>query len=371
MIRCRSQLQGDQRGMVLVVALPMAALLVACLWYLISVGDAVLHRERLQDTADATAFESAVLHARAMNTEVSLNLLGASLAAVPAALDVVGQGRALLELASGTERALGARVAESAQIVSDTQLALRALAPLLATSEATRNNSLLAHEYRAADGAIALSFAALPTAEQATLTADAREPWLLTAAAAQHVEPHAAARLPLRAAQPSAAFDVLPRGAADEPTSPARQLGTTLEIDPRAQNGNALFQTWSIARSDRFAPERADERGMSLASPARPVQLAANNAAFAQAEYYFDCADSWEHCAADAAWMPRWTARLRRFERPDGEHDRARARELAKRFTHASAALDRVLQRTQSGRARDYIRALFEAPPCGRGPCLH
>jgi hypothetical protein len=32
----------------------------------------------------------------------------------------------------------------------------------------------------------------------------------------------------------------------------------------------------------------------------------------AQAEMYFDCAESWAHCAADAAWQLRWTARLRR-----------------------------------------------------------
>jgi hypothetical protein len=32
----------------------------------------------------------------------------------------------------------------------------------------------------------------------------------------------------------------------------------------------------------------------------------------AHAEMYFDCAASWERCAADAAWQPRWRARLRR-----------------------------------------------------------
>jgi hypothetical protein len=32
----------------------------------------------------------------------------------------------------------------------------------------------------------------------------------------------------------------------------------------------------------------------------------------AHSEMYFDCAGSWERCAPDAAWQPRWRARLRR-----------------------------------------------------------
>jgi hypothetical protein len=430
-------LRSDERGMILVIALPMAALLVGCLWYLISVGDAVLHRERLQDAADATAFESAVLHARAMNTEVGLNLLSASLSSIPAALRAIevvatsslslsGEGRTLLDLALSTDHELGPRVAASLQVVHDTQLALRAVAPLLATAEATRNNSALARELGAADGAIALSYAALPVEEQSALAADIDRPWLLVAATATRTrESNAAdARLPLEPSPPLAACadtrTILPpsaaallharqldrqlaelaqklgsglEGAACAQTACASAQGgpaeaqqlcqealsrlphtqpvTTLEVSAGAQNGNALLQTWAIARRDRFAAEPSNERGMSLASPARPVDITPKNTAFAQAEYYFDCADSWERCAQDAAWSPRWTARLRRFERPDGERDRVSARRIASAFSHASNALDAALRPTGSGHARDYVRALFEAPACGPTPCLH
>mgnify|MGYP003471371393 CR=1 FL=1 len=371
MFRRSQQLKSDERGMILVVALPMAALLIGCLWYVISVGDAALHRERLQDVADATAWQSAVLHARALNAEVSLNLISASLWSVPAALQalqVVGasaaaltpEGRPLLELALASDRELSPRVSEIVRIVHDTQLALRATAPLVAAAEASRNNTVLARELDAADGAIALSYAALPLAEQAALTADARKPWLLTAAATQTVALTATSQTPARNHSLSdASLPLVPTAL------------HALEIDPRAHNGNALLQTWSIAKREHFRKEQSDERGMNLAFPTAPIDIQPKNAAFAQAEYYFDCTDTWERCAANAAWNPRWTARLRRFARPDGEGDPMRARRVGQAFLRASTGLERSLQRAGARDARAYVQALFDAPACGHATCLH
>jgi hypothetical protein len=46
----------------------------------------------------------------------------------------------------------------------------------------------------------------------------------------------------------------------------------------------------------------------------------------AHAEMYFDCPDTWEHCAANAAWQLAWTARLRRVHPSSVLLDDAEAR---------------------------------------------
>jgi len=75
-------LTRDERGGLLVIGILMGSLLVGGLWYLASVGDAILWREHAQDAADAAAFENAVWNARGMNTLVMLNMLMAAVMAV-------------------------------------------------------------------------------------------------------------------------------------------------------------------------------------------------------------------------------------------------------------------------------------------------
>ncbi len=87
-------LRQDQRGAVLLLGVFMAACLVGMLWYLAGVGDAILHRQRLQEAADAAAFSSAVLHARGMNLLVLINLIMACVLGVRVTLKA-------LELALG------------------------------------------------------------------------------------------------------------------------------------------------------------------------------------------------------------------------------------------------------------------------------
>lgn len=69
------ELGRDQRGAILVPAIAMGALLVGALYYVASVGDAIIFRTQLQDAADATAFTGAVWHARGMNMIVVLNVI--------------------------------------------------------------------------------------------------------------------------------------------------------------------------------------------------------------------------------------------------------------------------------------------------------
>src|SRR5580704_1908007 len=83
-----NDLRKDERGAILVIAVFMAVFLVGCLWYLVGVGDAAIYREKMADAGDATAFASAVYHARGMNIIAMLNLIMAAALAVLIAFKV-------------------------------------------------------------------------------------------------------------------------------------------------------------------------------------------------------------------------------------------------------------------------------------------
>lgn len=71
----QSRVSLDTRGAILVVGLALGLVLALAVHTLVDVGSAVLDRETLQSAADAAAFESAVWHARGMNTLAGLNVL--------------------------------------------------------------------------------------------------------------------------------------------------------------------------------------------------------------------------------------------------------------------------------------------------------
>ncbi len=85
--RLRS-LGDDRRGAVMVVAVFLASMLVAALWYLVGLGNAAIFRERVQDGADAAAFAGAVYHARGMNLIAMINLIMAAVLAILVALKI-------------------------------------------------------------------------------------------------------------------------------------------------------------------------------------------------------------------------------------------------------------------------------------------
>ncbi|MBN1653974.1 MAG: hypothetical protein JXA30_09375 [Deltaproteobacteria bacterium] len=83
------RLGTDQKGAIMLMGVFMAVLLAAFLYYVIGVGDALMHRESMQDAADAAAFSAAVVHARGMNVIVLINIVMAALLAVIVALKLV------------------------------------------------------------------------------------------------------------------------------------------------------------------------------------------------------------------------------------------------------------------------------------------
>ncbi len=68
-------LKDDQRGAVLVIGLFMALAVIAGVWCVIGIGDALIFRDRSQEAADSAAFANAVIHARGMNFIAMVNVV--------------------------------------------------------------------------------------------------------------------------------------------------------------------------------------------------------------------------------------------------------------------------------------------------------
>ncbi len=77
----RRALARDERGAVLLVGIFAAVFLFGAAWFVLGTGDAIEHRETMQDAADSGAQSVAVLHARAMNMVALLNLTKLTVAA--------------------------------------------------------------------------------------------------------------------------------------------------------------------------------------------------------------------------------------------------------------------------------------------------
>ena len=69
-------------GAVTVLGLFAALVATGMVFYMVGVGEAIHHREVMQDASDASAFAAAVLHARGMSLIVLINLIMAGVLAV-------------------------------------------------------------------------------------------------------------------------------------------------------------------------------------------------------------------------------------------------------------------------------------------------
>ena len=85
----KRDLVHDQWGATMVMGVFIAALLVGMIYYVWGIGDAIMHRERMQDASDTAAFSAAVIHARGMNMLALLNMIMAALAVVAATMATI------------------------------------------------------------------------------------------------------------------------------------------------------------------------------------------------------------------------------------------------------------------------------------------
>ena len=98
---------------------------------------------------------------------------------------------------------------------------------------------------------------------------------------------------------------------------------TAFEVKPAivwtaATNGNVFMHVWSRAQTTPHFFS-TDQRLIGLADRGRAPTVTPSDVAYAEAEFYCDCADTWTNCQGDALWAPNWTARLRRFRWPQEE----------------------------------------------------
>ena len=61
------------RGQVFALLLPMLAVLVAALWWVLETGESVVEKQRLRNTADAAVLAAAAWQARALNFDATMN----------------------------------------------------------------------------------------------------------------------------------------------------------------------------------------------------------------------------------------------------------------------------------------------------------
>ncbi|HKU41499.1 MAG TPA: hypothetical protein VJR89_25255 [Polyangiales bacterium] len=370
--------------MILVVAIPMAAVLVGCVWQIAGLSEALLYRESVEDAADSTAFHSAVLHARGMNAIASLNVVMGLLSAVTGlvravqVLGVLGADPALVEAADRRDAALHSRIEAALDVAAEAQAGIAAATPLMAAGSSAAASS----SRSAAQRALAFSYAALPAAVDRALTVDGARPWLLvpssdpraparlgpdsslpvsrdvpdpvcsqaqawSAAALQPLapelvrDPALAARVRALSSQFRSALDAPLAGllcGQPEPAQPAAaRPQRPARVWPRAENGNVMLQIWASARAG--APLR--QHGLELLARGT-VRLEADRDAFAQAEYYFACPRGlrrWPECGEQALWSLGWRARPRRLWRPDA----AAPALVGRAFERGLPALERAL----------------------------
>jgi hypothetical protein len=72
----------DTRGSMLVIGIPLGLLLTGIVWHLVGACDTILLSQLLRFSADQTAFETAIWHARGMNVIAIINLAMQSLSTI-------------------------------------------------------------------------------------------------------------------------------------------------------------------------------------------------------------------------------------------------------------------------------------------------
>jgi len=85
----KPSLKDDQRGAIMLMGLFMALSLVASLWFLIGIGQAIIFRDRGQEAADAMAFSVAAVDARGMDLIAVINIIMLALVGIYLLIQIV------------------------------------------------------------------------------------------------------------------------------------------------------------------------------------------------------------------------------------------------------------------------------------------
>ncbi|MGB8332665.1 MAG: hypothetical protein WCE62_21250 [Polyangiales bacterium] len=108
----RAGLINDANGAMMLLGLFMALFLIGTLYYVLGVGDAIIYRRIMQDSADAGAHAAAVMGAKGMNLHALLNVVMAVTAGI---LLVIRSVEVLLEIILGVLYGLTATIVLAAK----------------------------------------------------------------------------------------------------------------------------------------------------------------------------------------------------------------------------------------------------------------
>jgi hypothetical protein len=87
---------ADDRGAVMVIAIFMAAVVVGVVWYTFGLGEAMVYRQQMRAAVDASAFDSAVVHALGMNMLAMMNIAMAAVLSILVLLMIIFVGGLML-----------------------------------------------------------------------------------------------------------------------------------------------------------------------------------------------------------------------------------------------------------------------------------
>lgn len=348
-------LRRDDRGAILLMGVFVGPFLIGLVYYAFSCSMAMLHREGLQQAADASAFSAAVLSARAMNAIAVMNVLMMCItslllpvrALLPAYATVAAMGcddacscarvanaAAAYAVLSQRSAAMESRARSLLTALSDAQAALAREVPrmgqLASDRSAARNLEFVASastDLYSPSLSPARCRLGLPVEDDSFREVCRRARPYVWELALRIAGPR-----PLNTIGPCmsggmalglAASDLSnPEGSVcrEAATPPCSGGGPHLKkVFEAAENGNDYMQYWARLRGKDRDPWR---RSVELGSRdqrvrATPPEL---NVGFAQAELFYDCAGPWASIACNgqenAMWNTRWTARLRRVHPP-------------------------------------------------------
>ena len=323
-------LRRDENGTVLVVGVFAAAFLFGAVYFVLGVGDAVVHRELMQDSADTGAYGLAVLHARAMNMVALLNMVKLSVAVTVTTL---------LAVIVGATKTIAFIQASQVRLIT-----LGAAIPILAAigAKATAEHTAIRGDadavVRAADRAQETLRQRLPEVAEAQMARTVLSYGRPVQQGSAQMSP-----LPIRRGQPLALceralpFARPPALDAFDPVAPepaklkaraeanAALLPSCLslniaamELEPNTDLGGERLQLRyfvtggeQIERGEQGLQVGAGERGLQLGEAAQTTL------GFSQAEYYFDGEGAAAQTEADSLMSLGWRARFRRFRSPN------------------------------------------------------
>jgi hypothetical protein len=338
-------LARDRGGAIMVLGVFMAALMVAFIYYVKGLGDAILFRERMQDAADSAAFAAATVHARGMNLVALINITTVAVLAVVAAArlihDYLAPTTALLAALNAPPQKPGIEAVGAAGKDHYEELARPLLAILRAGNTAANAVSTAIPAAAEARAVGAATGAYQPTVEEAFLLPSFPRLPVEDSTIEELTRRAGPAAVPL-AAIPFGPFSVAvgfiaaqpPAALAARGTAQARATIDDSGVDPGSLLGmvpQTLSET-AVLGAERFQVRAVvggqydfalAERGVAVASWGESEASDANQdalaelsgIAIAQAEYFYagpGGRDEW-------LWNQGWQARFRRLRLEAGQ----------------------------------------------------